>query len=54
MEALADAVRLRMPGLGLGMFDAIYAKVQFVIVCFDFAAVLRPPVRQHTDNAHFQ
>lgn len=39
--------------LGLGVLYAVYAKIQFVIVLFELAAVFRAPVRQDADNAHF-
>ena len=53
MKPLADAVRLRMPGLGLCVFYAVYAKEQLVIMRFELTAVFRAPVRQDADDAHF-
>ena len=52
MEALTDAVGLRMAPLCSGMLDVVHTKVKLVIVCFQFAAVFRPPVSQDTDNLH--
>ena len=50
MEAFADTVRLWMPRLGLGVLYAIDAKVQFIIMRFDLAAVFRAPIRQDADR----
>ena len=43
MEAFANAVCLWMQRFGLGVFYAIDAKVQFIIMRFDLAAVFRAP-----------
>ena len=53
MEALADSVCLRMPRFGPGMFYAVYAQIQLVIVRLQLAAVFGYSVRQHADNAQF-
>ena len=53
VEALADAVCLRMPRLSFGMLYAVYAKIKLVIVRFQLAAVFCASVCQDADNAHF-
>ena len=34
VEAFADAVCLRMPRLGFGVLDTIYAQIKLIIMCF--------------------
>ena len=47
MESLADAIRLRMPGFCLSMFNIIERKIQLVIVLFCLTAILRSTIREH-------
>ena len=53
VKTLADAVCLRMPRLGLGMFSVIYAQIKLVIMRFQLAAVLGTLIRQDADNTRF-
>ena len=46
VEALADAVGLRVIRFGLGVFNVIHRQEQFVIVLLDSAAVLGAPIRE--------
>ena len=50
METLADTICLWMPRFGLGVSYTIDAKIQFIIVRFDLAAVLRAPICQDADT----
>ena len=52
MEALANAVGLRMIGFGPGVLNVINGQVELVIMGFWFAAVFRATVSQNTDQAH--
>lgn len=52
VEALANAVGLRMMRSGSGMFNIVHTKVKLVIMGFLFAAVFRAPIGQDTDNPH--
>ena len=50
MEALANAVGLRMIGFGPGVLNVINGQVELVIMGFWFAAVFRATVSQNTDQ----
>ena len=52
VEALADAICLRMSRPGLCMLYAIYAQIKLVIMLFQLAAISCAPIRQDADNAH--
>lgn len=44
---------LGINGIEYTKINAIHAKVELVIVCFNFSAVFGASVREHTDEAHF-
>lgn len=52
-EAPANTVCLRMTRLGRGVFDAVYAKVEFIIMLLELSAIFRASVRQDADKARF-
>ena len=52
MEALADAVGLRMIGFSPGMFDVVDSQVELIVMSFRFSTILCPSVSQDTDQAH--
>ena len=52
MEALTDAVGLRMIGFSPGMFDVVDSQVELIVMSFRFSTILCPSVSQDTDQAH--
>ncbi len=52
MEALTDAVGLRVIGFGAGMFNIIERQIELIIVSLWLAAIFRASVGQNTDQAH--
>ena len=52
VETFADAVRLWMPRLGLGVLDVVQGQVELIVMGFRLAAILRTAVGQHADDTH--
>ena len=52
VEALADAVGLRVAYLGLGMLDVIQGQIELVVMRFRLAAILGATIGQDADHAH--
>ena len=52
MEALADAVGLRVAHFGLGVLNVIQRQIQLVVMRFRLATILRASIRQDADHAH--
>jgi hypothetical protein len=52
VEALTDAVGLRVIGFGPGMLDVVDRQVERVIMGLWLSAILGPAISQHTDQAH--
>ena len=52
MEAFADAVGLRMVGLGSGMLNVIQRQIELVIVILRLAAIFGTTVGQDADDPH--
>lgn len=52
VEALTDAIGLRVAHLGLGVFDLVQGQVQLVVMVLRLATVFGAPVSQDSDDAH--
>src|SRR5574343_1592961 len=52
VETFADAVRLRMSRLGLGVLDVVQGQIELVVMGFGLAAILGATVGQHADDPH--
>lgn len=53
MKTFADAVGLRVSGLGFGVLNTVHAKVKLIIMGFNFSAVLSASVCEYANEAHF-
>ena len=52
VEALADAVGLRVAHLGLRMLNVIQSQIQLIVMRFRLATILRASISQNSDYAH--
>ena len=50
MEAFADAVGLRMPGLGTAMIDILQCQIKTVLMTLPLAVVLCTPVCEYRSS----
>jgi len=48
VEALTDTIRLRALGLGSGMINVFYGKIELVFVMLGIATIFGSPIGQHT------
>lgn len=52
VETLADHIGRLVTHLGPRIFNVVHADVLLIVMCFQFAAVIRHAIREDADEAH--